>query len=80
MNNTKTIYAVRMRDNDEAEWGEPDYYPTRKARDTTERYCRIIGGIRTHSYEERVSQDELAQAFSADSNRAARQSETKGKQ
>ena len=80
MNKTKTIYALRIRDNDASDWGEPDYYPTKKARDTAEQYCRIIGGIRTYSYEERVSQDELAQAFSAGGNRAARQSETKGKQ
>lgn len=51
---TKTVYLLRVRDDDQSSWGEPSTYRTRKERDKTAAYCRIIGGLRTHSYEEKV--------------------------
>jgi len=55
----KTVYALRIRPDDNSVWGEPEYYRTRKERDRTESMNRIIGGIRTHSYEEKKTPDEV---------------------
>lgn len=55
----KIIYALRIRPDDNSEWSEPEYYRTRKERDRTASVNRIIGGIRTHSYEEKKTPDEV---------------------
>lgn len=56
----KTVYVLRIRPDDNSEWGEPEYYRSRKERDRTASVNRIIGGIRTHSYEEKKTVEEAA--------------------
>lgn len=51
----KTVYALRLRDTDEGDWGEPTYYKTQKERDNDAAECRALGGFRTWRYEEKVS-------------------------
>lgn len=51
---TKTVYMLRVRMDDSSLWGEPASFPTRKKRDDTAMYARVIGGMRCHSYEEKV--------------------------
>jgi hypothetical protein len=55
----KTVYVLRLRPNDAAPWGEPEYFKKQKERDNAERICRIIGGLRTHSYEEKKTPEEI---------------------
>lgn len=45
-------FMLRTRLNDEDEWSEPQAFRTRRERDKAGSFARIIGGIRTHSYEE----------------------------
>lgn len=59
----KTVYALRIRMDDKDPWSEPDYFRTRKQRDRAASTNRIIGGIRTHSYEEKKTPEELAALF-----------------
>jgi hypothetical protein len=54
---------MRTRENEQSEWSKPDYYKTRKKRDDNERMCRILGGLRTHSYEEKVTQERFSEIF-----------------
>ena len=60
----KTIYMLRIRFSDNEDWGEPEAFKTRKRRDHCASTNRIIGGIRTHSYEEKISDEEFAAKFS----------------
>lgn len=55
----KTVYVLRIRLDESQPWSKPEYYRSRKVRDETERINRIIGGIRTHSYEEKKTADEV---------------------
>lgn len=55
----KTIYCLRIRMDESQPWGETEYYRTRKERDQTAAINRIIGGIRTHSFEEKQSREEI---------------------
>ena len=48
----RTVYMLRVRFTDPDEWSEPGEYTTRKERDYNAALNRIIGGIRTWSYEE----------------------------
>lgn len=59
----KTVYVLRIRQCDDEPWGEPEYYRTRRERDETERLNRCLGGIRTHSYEEKKTSEEVAVLF-----------------
>lgn len=59
----KTVYCLRSRLDDASEWGEPEYYSTRKKRDRVSAMARIIGGARIHSYEEKKTPDEIAEIF-----------------
>lgn len=45
-------YFLRIRFRDSDPWGEPKEYKTRRGRDKDAEINRIIGGIRTHSYDE----------------------------
>lgn len=56
---TKTVYVLRVRPDDDSPWGEPEYYRRRKERDELERLNRCLGGIRTHSYEEKKTPEEI---------------------
>ncbi len=57
----KTIYCLRVRMDDASPWGETEYYRTRKERDKTAATNRILGGIRTHSSEEKKTPEEIEQ-------------------
>jgi hypothetical protein len=59
----KTVYALRVRADDSEPWSEPEYYRTRTEHDETERVNRCLGGIRTHSYQERKTLEEVEQLF-----------------
>lgn len=52
--NMKTVYCLRIRPDDESDWSNPTYYQKRRNRDHDASFNRIIGGIRTHSYEEKL--------------------------
>lgn len=54
----KTIYGLRVRMSDNDEWSETTWYSTKKSRDRSASINRIIGGIRTHSFQERKPLDE----------------------
>jgi hypothetical protein len=55
----KTVYVLRLRANESEPWGEPMYYHKRKDRDNDARTNRILCGIRTHSYEEKKTPEEI---------------------
>lgn len=55
----KAVYVLRVRMADSEPWGEPTYYRRRASRDRTARMNRILGGIRTHSYEEKKTPEEI---------------------
>ena len=55
----RTAYALRVRMSDTETWSEPTLYATRRDRDNAERLNRCLGGIRTHSYEEKVTPEEF---------------------
>lgn len=55
----KTVYVLRTRMSDEERWGEPGYYRKRKDRDKDAAMNRVFGGIRTHSYEEKKTPEEI---------------------
>jgi hypothetical protein len=59
----KTVYVLRVRSDESEPWGEPEYYRTRKERNQTAAMNRILGGIRTHSYEEKRTLEEVEQLF-----------------
>lgn len=62
----KTVYCLRIRLDESRPWGETGYYRTRKERDNCERVNRCLGGIRTHSFQEKVTPErylELAEEF-----------------
>lgn len=55
----KTVYVLRVRPDDASPWSEPTYYRKRRERDKDVSFNRAIGGIRTHSYEEKKTLDEI---------------------
>lgn len=55
----KTVYVLRVREDESQPWSEPEYYRTRKQRDETAMYNRCLAGIRTHSYEEKKTPEEI---------------------
>lgn len=60
----KTAYCLRTRINDSEEWSAPEYFRTRKQRDSAASVCRIVGGFRTHSYEEKVKAEAIEEPLS----------------
>lgn len=59
----KTAYCLTIRLNDDVPWGETEYYRTRKERDHDERYNRCLGGLRTHSFQEKKTPKEFKALF-----------------
>lgn len=55
----KNVYCLRIRRSDSEPWSEPAYFRTSAERNNAERVNRIIGGVRTHSYEESKTPDEI---------------------
>jgi len=49
----RTVYLLRIREDDESAWGEPASYRTRAERDKVAAQCRAWCGLRTWSYEEK---------------------------
>lgn len=68
---TVTQYVLRIRFDDSEPWGEPTFFETRKERDQAERVNRVLGGIRTWSYEEKVPSTEGKRAGTRERNKAA---------
>ena len=59
----KTVYVLRVRESDCQSWGEPEYYRTRKERDDVAAMNRAFGGIRTMSYQEKKTTEEIDALF-----------------
>lgn len=59
----KTVYCLRLRLDDSEPWSDPYYYRTKARRDKIGAMNRIIGGIRTHSYQERMPLSEIEQLW-----------------
>jgi hypothetical protein len=59
----KTVYVLRVRADESEPWSEPQYYLKRKDRDDDERVNRCLGGIRTRSYSEKKTPEEVEQLF-----------------
>lgn len=57
----KTVYVMRTRLSDNEPWSEPQYFKTRKERDEIGAMNRMIGGIRTNSWEEKRTPEEIEQ-------------------
>jgi hypothetical protein len=57
----KTIYCLKIRFADSEPWGPTEYFRTKKERDEAERMNRILGGIRTHAFNEKKPIDEVAE-------------------
>ena len=55
----KTVYVLRMRINESEAWGEPIYYTSKRQRDKNASFNRILLGMRTHSYKEKMPLDEI---------------------
>lgn len=55
----KTVFCLRIRGDETQSWSEPEYYRTRKERDEVARFNRVLAGIRTYSYQEKKTVDEL---------------------
>ena len=56
----KTVYGLKLRLNDNEGWCCPSWFKTKKQRDTAASFNRIIGGIRTYSFDEKKTLEEIA--------------------
>jgi len=54
-----TVYGLRIRHDDSHPWSEADYFLSRKERDDCEKVNRCLGGIRTHSFKEQKTEEEV---------------------
>ena len=61
-----TVYCLRIRESDDGDWGDPTFYRTRKERDSSAHLNRCLGGIRTWSYEEKKSAEEMTKMVEND--------------
>ena len=59
----KTVYFLRTRLTDDSEWGPPEAFASKRERDEAGSYARILGGLRTHSYEEKMTPDEAEEVL-----------------
>lgn len=55
----KTIYCLKIRTDDKQPWSEANYYRTRAKRDKDSAMNRIMGGLRTFSYEDKVTKEQF---------------------
>lgn len=55
----KTLYCLRTRENEKERWSPTDYYYSRKERDADEKTARCLFGIRTMSFTEKKTQEEI---------------------
>jgi hypothetical protein len=63
----KTVFALRVRFDDTCQWSDPTYYRTRKQRDNEATHCRHCG-MRTHSYDDMKTKEELEKLEVAEPN------------
>ena len=47
----RKVYCLRTRVDDSSEWSDEEVFDRRKERDDVAAEARILGGIRTHSFE-----------------------------
>lgn len=59
----QTVYGLRTRFTDADNWSEPSWYKTAKQRDKVAAMNRIIGGIRTWSFQERKALEEIEELW-----------------
>lgn len=55
----KTVFAISTKMTDADNWTEPSYFKKKSARDKCGAMNRIIGGIRTHSYDHKMTVEEF---------------------
>jgi len=55
----KTIYGVKIRIDDTKHWGPTEWFASKKKRDESASFSRIMGGFRTYSFEEKKTIDEI---------------------
>lgn len=51
-------HVLRTRFDDQSPWSDPVEFATKRDRDRAAAECRILGGLRTHSYFETESEKE----------------------
>lgn len=59
----KKVYCMRVKLSESDEWSDVEYFRTRKERDTSGSMNRILGGVRTYSFEEMKSKEEIESIF-----------------
>jgi len=55
----KTLYGLKIRMNDNDQWFETSWFKNKRERDKLASFNRIIGGIRTHSFEEKKTLQQI---------------------
>jgi hypothetical protein len=60
----KIFYGLKTRLTDEDKWSEPIFFKTARERNGVAAVNRIIGGIRTYSFEEMKTLDEIEEKIS----------------
>lgn len=54
----KRLHVLRIRRDDDSPWSEPEYFDSKRERDKVAAFNRVLGGIRTHSYQESKAEAE----------------------
>ncbi len=57
----RTVYVLMVRLTDKEDWSEKQYFRSKLDRDKAGSFSRIIGGLRTHSIDEKMTQAEIDQ-------------------
>ncbi len=55
----RTVYCLRTRLDDDRPWSDTKYFLTKRDRDVNSATCRILLGVRTHSFEEKRTPEEI---------------------
>lgn len=59
----KQVYCLQIRLRDSDPWSGPEYFKTRFARDKAEAEARTLGGIRTWTFTEKKTHEEIEKLF-----------------
>lgn len=59
----KTVYGLRLRLSDNDPWSDTSWYKTAARRNHVAAMNRIIGGIRTHSFQEKKTLEEIEELW-----------------
>ena len=54
----KTLYALRVREDDNSPWGDPKVFTRKRFRDEHATLLRGLFGMRTHSFERTAEEEE----------------------